>query len=458
LREKLRKIIKLALCFWAVFALFIFFYTDFTQAHSLANSDYLTTFYTAGWIADHEQWQLLYPVKDAATFHHAPFDLKAHELLPLMPDYSVAEYMYMPLSSLVFAPYSKLLPQWSLFAWQITSILAILGSAYFVIRPNVEKNKPVLASCIMAATGSLAFLPTSNTLWIGQVGLVFGLAPLSLSYFFLAKNQPVKAGFTAALLFLKPQMLIPAFFLMASELSRKRLTMVIGFLAGLMLLGQANYLVGGNSLMEAWINCLRTSDKVFSDPSHGVAIALATSLPRAILLSQPASEHGLLKPIVYGLALLLGLAGMSLSLRAHKRQLEPLAACNLAFALGLLALPVVVPHLFLYDTSILMPLGFLLFAVPGRAALGLSIEALIKIQKLVSLYWLIVCAYWLILITNGKLANPLLLVFSFLAFYLAILFLAYKNLETSSSISATSSSSFLATPGIEPSAEESAEN
>ena len=102
------KITKLAILTWAILALYVVFYTDLTLEPVLANSDFLTNFYTAGKIAQEKCWEILYPAQGAAGFADEAFNAKAHALLPFMPSYSVAEYMYMPLSAYVFAPFALL--------------------------------------------------------------------------------------------------------------------------------------------------------------------------------------------------------------------------------------------------------------------------------------------------------------------------------------------------------------
>ncbi len=44
-------------------------------------------------------------------------------------------------------------------------------------------------------------------IWIGHVGIVIGLLPLSLGLWLLVKNKPILAGLIWSLIFLKPQFL-----------------------------------------------------------------------------------------------------------------------------------------------------------------------------------------------------------------------------------------------------------
>ena len=123
---------------WGFLALLLIGYTDFTNLSTVVNADYLMTFHTAGWIADHNQFDILYPQDGASTFAGEPFDLKAHELLPLLKEYAVAEYMYMPASADFVAPFSRvspcfslcLLPAW-IFCWRFGWFAAGQGAALF---------------------------------------------------------------------------------------------------------------------------------------------------------------------------------------------------------------------------------------------------------------------------------------------------------------------------------------
>lgn len=413
--------------FWALLTLIIMYTIDFKLPDSMAISDYLMTFHTAGYIAAHGKWQYLYPALDATTFHGAPFDQISHQLLTRMPAWSVSEYMYMPLSAFIFAPYSTLKPEFSLFSWQITSLLAIGAAAYCVLcdeNPAIRKTRVFLTT---AAT--LSFLPATLTLWIGQVGLVFGLLPLAFGYYLL-RRMPLPAGLVFALLFLKPQMLVLAVFLIVCELAQKRAQALIGMTLGVMALAQANATILGPQIFQAWLNCLRLSDKIFSDPANGVAVHLATSLPRAVLLSQPVEAHSTLKPIVYGLALLFMTVGLGVVVMlSHKSSpiKDPLAKANLSLILACLALPLVVPHLFLYDLCVIAPSFYLLFASRSESMKALGNLA-VQLKKIFAVYWVCITIYCICMVTNAALAKPLILVAAMTVFYVLALIAVVKYL------------------------------
>ncbi len=366
----------------------------------LASSDYLMTFHTAGWIAGHGQWDILYPQAGAGTFHGEPFDVKAHELLPFLPDYSVAEYMYMPASAFLFAPFAALPPNLSLFAFQLLSLACLFGSA-LLIPAGVKVGRALTQGLSL-----LTFLPTFLTLWIGQVGLVFGLFPLSCGYHLLTKKQDFLAGLVFSLLALKPQMLVPAVFLIFLKLCRKQFSLACGMVSGLLGLACVNYILLGPKLLLSWFDCLKLSDRIYSDPAMGVPVRLATSLPRAILLSQPAEMRLTLKPYLYAGAVLLACLGLALVFFLA-RKTSPLSEgekLKSALILGCLALPCVVPHLFIYDLCVLAPAGFLVFAPVAEEG-----ETFACLRPFLVLLWLAVTTYCMLLMSLPGVVSPLVL-------------------------------------------------
>ncbi len=432
----LKKLLAQAIIFWAALVLIIMYAIDFRLPDSVAISDYLMTFHTAGWIAAHGQWPALYPEAGALTFHGQAFDKLSHQLLPKMPAWSVSEYMYMPLSAFIFAPFSGLTPEFSLFCWQLVSLVAVYFSAGFVMKASGFEPSTRMRQ-ILIASATLAFLPAALTLWIGQVGLVFGLLPLCAG-FLLLKEKPLLAGIVFSLLFLKPQMLALATFLIVCELAQKRIHAFIGVILGVIVLAQANATILGPQIFQAWLNCLQLSDKIFSNAANGVAVHLATSLPRAILLSQPVSEHAALKPVVYGVALLLLAIGLGVTaMLAHNssviKSYEEKA--NLALVIGGLALPLVVPHLFLYDLCAIAPAFYLLFGTTFQNIAPVSgrydfYKLWLQLRRIYGVYWITVTIYCVAMVTNVHFARPLLLVAMVAMMYGSAIFLVVRYLLT----------------------------
>ncbi len=393
-------------------------YCDFKEQAMLASSDYLMTFHTAGWIAGHGQWDILYPQPGAGTFHGEPFDVKAHELLPFLPDYSVAEYMYMPASAFLFLPFAVLPPNLSLFAFQLLSLACLFGSALLIPAGNK------MGRAFTQGLSLLTFLPTFLTLWIGQVGLVFGLFPLSCGYYLLSKKQDFPAGLVFSLLALKPQMLVPAIFLLFLKLCQKQFSLAFGMVAGLIGLAFLNYALLGQKLLLSWFDCLKLSDRIYSDPAMGVPVRLATSLPRAILLSQPEQVRLTLKPYLYAGAVLLACLGLALVF-VLARKASPMSEgdkLKSALILGCLALPCVVPHLFIYDLCVLAPAGFLVFA--PVAAEG---ETFACLRPFLLMLWLSVTAYCMLLMSCPGVVSPLVLCGIILLVYVGAMLRLYAG-------------------------------
>jgi hypothetical protein len=219
-------------------------------------------------------------------------------------------------------------------------------------------------------------------------------------------------------------MLVPALFMVVLALGRKKLAPLAGLVTGTIVIALLNYVLAGHALCNAWLKCLALSDKIYSDPAHGVAVHLATSLPRAILLSQPVANHGLIKPWLYVLAGLLLLAGLAATVKLAKSALEDQDQLKYSFILGCLALPVVVPHLFLYDLGALVPCALILFA--GQPKDG---EAILYrgFRPILLALWLSITVYCVAIVTNKDLAPPLLLVAIMLASYLAALAILLRS-------------------------------
>ena len=113
-----------------------------------------------------------------------------------------------------------------------------------------------------ATLALLAFIPTFFTLWIGQVGLAFGLFPLTAGYMLSQRGMNFAAGFCFAMLALKPQMLVPAVFVLALSLFQKRFSALLGFVLGGATLIAVNYFVMGQKLLLSWFECLKLSDMI----------------------------------------------------------------------------------------------------------------------------------------------------------------------------------------------------
>ncbi len=404
---------------WLVLFLTLVGYVDFDPAnHQLIQiSDYLMTFHTAGYALTHGQLASLYPPEGAVQFAGMPFDRLAHTVLPEMPAPSVAEFMYMPLAAAVFAPFSHLPLNISLFCWQVVSLFCLWASMVALVAAPERGSSSRSAMAFKSSLFSLFLLPACVTIWIGQVGLVFGVLPLSLGYFLLRRKYPTGAGLVWALCFLKPQFLVPLALPMLCELFRARFKLALGFAAGVLLLASTSLALFSPRLNLEWLRCLEVSDHVYSDLQSGVSRQIATSLPRTLILMLSPESQLVFKPLIYGLAALIFFSAVFLVWRLCRvRMKNDSSIVSLSLLLGVFMTPLVVPHMFLYD--------FCLFAVSAPIAFN-ELDGLgcrLEIKRLVIAGWLLIDIYTIVVMAAAKMAVPL----PFVILLLVLFSLMYK--------------------------------
>lgn len=391
---------------WALFVVFFIVYVNLTMQKQMQTSDYLTCFHTAGYLVSHGQLNDLYSPPNSTSFAGLPFDKMAHKLLPQMPPSMVAEYMYMPLSAFILAPFSMLPPQWSLLAWQLTSLVAVVACGFFVSAgAKRARPEPVGSEARSDDVGlyMLSSLPVVLTLWIGQVSIIFGMLPMCAGLYLLWRNQPIRAGLVWSLAAMKPQFLIPIGFVVVHQLMRKRPKLLFTWLVGIAIILGLNVLIFGTSTLEAWLRTMKLSDSVFSDPSKGVATHLATSLPRTLTLMFP-KYISIVKPLSYALAAAIGLIALVQAGRLAASKVNQARQIALALVIGLFATPLVVPHLYFYDFSLLAVAGAIIYSV----AWSQKIEW--RLYSTMRLAWLALTIYAVIVMFFTKLAVPIALI------------------------------------------------
>lgn len=395
---------------WGVILISLFFYTDLTMPTVNQNSDYLMTFYTAGQLVRDGNTAALYPPADAGTFVDTPFDKAAHVILPLLPVRATAEYMYMPAVAGFFAPFSLMGPSASLLAWQVVSLAALAICAFlFSSRFNQESNANGLkASAFWVA---LSLLPLAISIWIGQVSVVFGLLPLMVGVFFIQKKKDFLGGCFWALTIIKPQFLVPALMLTVALATTKRFKPAIGIICGVVAFALLNLVAFPSSLFGQWLTTLKLAEVVYSDLKFGVAQHIATSLPRAIILMLPVTQHSIAKPIVYAVSAILGSVGLYFCVKLMRSKLPDTNKLALAAIISIFATPIIVPHVFFYDYSIFIGSGFLAYAYKWPSDLDW------RLKSLLWLGWSLVNVYGVIVLVNKKFAIPILFVLLMLEFY-----------------------------------------
>lgn len=316
----------------------------------VVSSDYLTSFYVAGKMVGSGQASHLYPGPTDTSLIATEFNRVAHQLLPALPKATTSIYMYSPLIAAIFVPFSMLPPLFSMAAWQVVSIIALVVSMLFAARASGQEFRSVFWQ-------SLFCMPVIQTIMIGHIGIVIGLFPLCLGYFFLTKCRPVLAGFIWSLLLLKLQFL-PTVLLMVGALTlSKKPKCLIGFSAGLFLLSILTIISLSWEVSAAWLASLKLSDTIFSDPRYGYPTYLISSLPAVILHWFPFDLRNAVKIPAYLTAFIIGLHALWFSWRLLKRGDDGNLA--LVFLMGICVLPLVLPHFLFYDLSVYAVFGVL---------------------------------------------------------------------------------------------------
>jgi Glycosyltransferase family 87 len=330
----------------------------FSQRERFQESDFIMTFYVAGQLVLAGRSVDLYPEPEAKSFVNSPFDKAAHEFLPHLPKGSTGAYMYTPLVAGFFAPLSLAGPNYSLLIWQVLSVLALAFSCWLLAR--VTSGKP----------GEIFFLaslyfPVFLTLWAGQLGLAFGVAPLCAGYFLLLRQWPLAAGFVWSLLLLKPQYFLGAAFVALVLALTGRYRTVAGMTLGVMLLVGLTVMFFSPELTLRWLQSHRVSDSIFSSGLHGIPTHLITGLPANLMILFPPELRAAVKWPLYVGAALLWLVGFGYALKLAHAKLADGTWISLALIIGVLLCSLTLPHLLYYDLCVLLPAGILLLADHG---------------------------------------------------------------------------------------------
>ncbi len=401
--------LKLLAKLWSIFIVFILIYTDLVMQRLIVISDYVMTFFVAGKLALFNKFAALYPPSNAVSFTNTPFDKAAHALLPVLPTTSTAAYMYLPLNALLFVPLTFLPYYYSLLIFQLLCLVA-LWSCFFIWRSS-SGFKP-----IDWFFGSLSFTPVVMTIWIGQLGILFGLMPLGIGYWLLVRGKFFAAGAVWALLLLKPQLFLAVALMSCFWVARGRWQVLIGLFSASLLILLINIKCCGLDAFNAWLGSISVSERCFSNPTSaglGVASHLVTSLPNALLLTIP--QIPLLKPVVYTISGFLGLAGIISCLRLTRSNVPFMPCCSIMMILCLVMLPLVAPHFFIYDLSVLVFAAILVAVTDWPVNWPIT-----ELRQLVILGWASTNIYTVMHLLNVP-VHPLLLIGVFLIIYVRLL-------------------------------------
>lgn len=380
----------------------------FSQRERFQESDFIMTFYIAGQLVRAGRSAELYPAPDAKSFIDSPFDKAAHEFLPHLPKDSIGAYMYIPLVAGFFAPLSLAGPNYSLLIWQVLSVLALAASCWLLARAAV-----VSAGELFFFAG--LFFPVFHTLWAGQLGLVFGLAPLCAGFFLLLRGWPLAAGFVWSLLLLKPQYFLAAAFVALVLAISHRYRTFAGMTVGVLALLGLTAITFSPALTWHWLQSHQVSDSIFSAGLHGIPSHLITGLPANLMILFPPEMRAAVKwPLYFGAALL-WLAGFWYVLKLAAQVAES-TWISLALIVGVVLCSLTLPHLLYYDLCVLLPAGALLLT--GKNNLLAQFTA----RDVALVGWIVVSGFLplLLLFSTWKIV-PLLLELVLLGLFLILL-------------------------------------
>jgi glycosyl transferase family 87 len=353
-----RAVIFLATVWTVASCIFLIDNNLFSQRERFQESDFIMTFFVAGKLVLAGRSIELYPEPRAESFVDSAFDRAAHEFLPHLPKASTGAYMYTPLVAGFFAPLSLAGPNYALLIWQALSILALAFSCWLLARITAGKTSDVFF---------LAFLyaPVFLTLWAGQLGLAFGLAPLCAGYFLLLRQWPLASGFVWSFLLFKPQYFLAAAFVALILALCGRYRAFTGMTLGVVTLLGVTVVVFSPELTMQWLQSHRVSDSIFSSGLHGIPAHLITGLPANLMILFPSDARAALKWPLYIGAALLWLVGLWYGVKLARAKLADSTWISLALVLGVVLCSLTLPHLLYYDLCVLLPAGVLLFAENG---------------------------------------------------------------------------------------------
>jgi len=346
----------------AIFLALLPSYIVLVQPVLMQAGDFLITFYPAGKLAQLGRIAEIYTPANMTTFINAPFDKFTHETFPAIAKSYVAIYMYSPLIALFFAPFALLQAQASLILWQLINVAAAVYCAWLFARPALKEK-------IQDLTVIFLFCPIFHTLLIGQLGILFGLLPLTLAYKFLLQRKEFLAGLVLGTLYMKPQFLPCALLVCGALFFTRRPKATAGLICGLAGMALLTVALTGSDMLIAFWQSIKMSDTCYSCAGYRPASTIITCLPAVILQFFDFDAREKVKLYAYGGAALIGLGALVYCIRLWRpvpncidKQPATQAykqATALTFLIGLFVLPLVVPHFLFYDLCGLALMAFM---------------------------------------------------------------------------------------------------
>ncbi len=374
---------------------------------NVAEQTDFSMFYIAGYLARTGLSEQLYPKPTETNLEAAAFNTQSHRLLPHLPATTTAFFPYPPLIAFLLAPLSCFSPHVAFIVWQM---LSLLGFVVCLILLSLLTKKHWSSYFLY----SLLYLPVIHILWIGQINLLLICLPLSLSYFWLKRRQPVPAGLAFSLLLLKPQFLVIPIVFLGSLLAAKQLRCLISFAIGIFIVAVSNIVCFGLTAVSGWILCLKLSASLLLGSGY-CSPFLYASLHEAVEQFFSNDMQFFIRIALFALELGIFLHALIFCARlVSKTHGKYLLAAPFVFATSIFILPLVSPHLRCYDLSVFALPGIVLFEHPW-------VKKNLSLTHNLQLLWLLINLYTITIAVAGKLAQPLLLILTIVWFYIQFL-------------------------------------
>lgn len=378
-------------------------WVDFQRKDLVEGTDFANSCYVAGKIAQSGNVSLLYPALSATDYIHSRFPEIAHQLLSTLPAGSHPVWQYSPLNAFLFSYLSFFNVETALLIWQILNGCATLAIAFLLAKSFKIRVLDAFLFCF-------SFAPWFMMIKFGQQGIIFGILPLCLGYWFAQRNRSVLSGLCLSITFLNPKYMLVAG-LFATILFCSNRKVLPGFLMGvafwiIILLLSAPQMVG------PWLHGLKLAELYFFDPHLLHRTFIYTSLPALSILNLPFEFREAAKVFCYAAAGVVGAVTLFIGVKASKRMTKQ-QFLLLALTLSFLSMPVLEPHLLFYDLAgaAIGLLGLWKLSKPEMPNLGgISI-----------LLWLTISSYFMIFAFDLLKPDPIVFVVILTIAYIQIL-------------------------------------
>jgi len=296
---------------------------------------------------------------------------------------------------------------WSQAMWHLLSLLALFGSTAAVTgaAAHVQSDAEDTHTMMFMST---CLAPVFISLWLGQLGLVFGLLPLALGYLLLTKGKPALAGFIWSFLLLKPAFLIVAVINAIAQVLAGKYRCLAGLVFGIIVVLLITWCACGGGEFNAWLSQFPSFSMQWqADPR------LDVSFTNSVLIFAPERREAL-APLCCVTSLVIALGGLvALRILARTKGKED-ELIPLATLVGTLLVPILAPRLPFYDLSVLVMVALIAYCFERREHMEFRIQTLARIS------WLAVTGYALLFYFNRGLAYPIEVTFVILILYLRL--------------------------------------